>query len=84
MILCNSESVQDPLNHLRHVFAQLRHHQLYVKMEKCEFAQKEIMFLRHKIKTSQNGRKEGTRHYVMSNTYYGPGVATVFRLGKLL
>ena len=29
--------------------SRLREHQLYVKKEKCEFAQQEIRFLRHKV-----------------------------------
>lgn len=42
-----SQSLEDHVDHLRKVLAKLREDQLYVKMEKFEFAQKEIMFLGH-------------------------------------
>ena len=48
-ILIYSESLEDHLEHLRKVLSKLREHQLYVKKEKCEFAQQEIMFLGHKV-----------------------------------
>ena len=35
--------------HLRLVFQRLRENRLYVKPEKCKFAQEEITFLGHKI-----------------------------------
>ncbi|KAJ8899074.1 hypothetical protein K2173_010227 [Erythroxylum novogranatense] len=35
------------VEHLRRVFERLRQHKLFVKMEKCEFAQLEIRFLGH-------------------------------------
>ena len=44
-----SESLEDHLEHLRKVLSKLREHQLYVKKEKCEFAQQKILFLGHKI-----------------------------------
>lgn len=31
------------------VFQRLREHKLYVKLERCEFTQRQITFLRHKI-----------------------------------
>ena len=37
------------MEHFRKVMSKLREHQLYVKKEKCEFAQQEIMFLGHKV-----------------------------------
>jgi len=48
-IVIYSESLEDHLEHLRKVLSKLREHQLYVKKEECEFAQQEIMFLRHKV-----------------------------------
>lgn len=48
-IVIYSESLVDHLSHLRDVLSRLRKHKLYVKMEKCEFAQQEIRFLGHVI-----------------------------------
>ena len=48
-IVIYSDSLKDHLEHLRKVLSKLREHQLYVKKEKCEFAQQEIMFLGHKV-----------------------------------
>ena len=48
-ILVYSESLEDHLEHLRKMLSKLREHQLYVKKEKCEFAQQEILFLGHKV-----------------------------------
>ena len=35
--------------HLRKVFQKLQQHKVFVKREKCEFAQIKILFLGHKI-----------------------------------
>ena len=48
-IVIYSESLEDHLEHLRKVLSKLREHQLYVKKEKCEFAEQEILFLGHKV-----------------------------------
>ena len=48
-IVIYSESLEDHLKHLRKVLSKLREHQLYVKKEKCEFSQQEILFLGHKV-----------------------------------
>ena len=48
-IMIYSQSLEDHINHVRKVFQKLKQHELYVKKEKCEFAQIEIMFLGHKI-----------------------------------
>lgn len=48
-IVIYSETMEAHLSHLRDVLSRLRQHKLYVKMEKCEFAQKEIKFLGHVI-----------------------------------
>ena len=48
-----SPTLEDHLVHLENVFDRLRQNQLYVKKEKCEFAQTEIKFLGHLISKSQ-------------------------------
>ena len=48
-IIIYSESLEDHLEHLRKVLSKLRELQLYVKKEKCEFAQQEILFLGRKV-----------------------------------
>ena len=48
-IVIYSESLEDHLEHLRNVLSKLREHQLYVKKEKCEFSQQEILFQGHKV-----------------------------------
>lgn len=52
-IVVYSESLQDHVQHLRLVFQTLRENELYVKPEKCSFAQPEVMFLGHKIAGGQ-------------------------------
>ena len=51
-ILIYSPNLEDHLAHIEKVFDRLREHQLYVKMEKCEFAQTEIKLLGHLISKS--------------------------------
>ena len=41
------------LTHLSLVLSQFRKYTLYVKMEKCEFAQQEIKFLGHLVSKNQ-------------------------------
>ena len=48
-IVIYSEFLEDHLEHLKKVLSKLMGHQLYVKNEKCEFVQQEIMFLGHKV-----------------------------------
>ena len=48
-IVIYSQSLEDHIIHLRNVFKKLRQHKLFVKKDKCEFPQTEILFLRHKI-----------------------------------
>ncbi|KAJ4728107.1 Retrotransposon protein, putative, Ty3-gypsy subclass [Melia azedarach] len=48
-IVVYSESLKEHVEHLRRVFQVLRENELYVKREKCSFAQEEVMFLGHKI-----------------------------------
>lgn len=43
------ENLANQLHHLRLAFTQLRLHKLYIKLEKCEFGQKSILFLGYQI-----------------------------------
>ncbi|CAM8986951.1 unnamed protein product [Rhodiola kirilowii] len=52
-IVVYSRSLEEHLHHLREVFRVLRENDMYVKKEKCSFAQPEVLFLGHKI---SNGR----------------------------
>ena len=52
-IVVYSETLQAHVEHLRRVFSRLRENSLYVKKEKCEFCQQEIMFLGHRIGKGQ-------------------------------
>jgi len=49
-IVVYSDTLEDHVQHLRQVFQVLRETELYVKKEKCSFAQPEVMFLGHHIK----------------------------------
>ena len=48
-IVIYSESLEDHFEHLMKVLSKLKEHQLFVKKEKCEFAQQDILFLGHKV-----------------------------------
>src|SRR5215204_4649564 len=48
-ILIFSESMEDHLIHLQQVLALLRKHQLYGKLEKCDFAKPSVEFLGHVV-----------------------------------
>lgn len=48
-IVTYSKNLEEHLEHLRKVFGKLREHHLFVKREKCAFAQTEISFLGHII-----------------------------------
>ena len=48
-IVIYSRTLEEHVNHLSLVLSQLRKYTLYVKMEKCEFAQQEIKFLGHLV-----------------------------------
>lgn len=45
-----SQTLKEDLSHLRTVFERLRENEFYVKLEKCSFAQHEILFLGHWIR----------------------------------
>ncbi|KAJ4717218.1 Retrotransposon protein, putative, Ty3-gypsy subclass [Melia azedarach] len=49
-IVVYSNTLEEHVAHLRKVFQVLRENELYVKKEKCSFAQREVYFLGHKIK----------------------------------
>ncbi|GJS82721.1 putative nucleotidyltransferase, ribonuclease H [Tanacetum coccineum] len=49
-IVVYSHTLEEHVLHLKHVFQVLRGNKLYVKLEKCYFAQDEVEFLGHKIK----------------------------------
>ncbi|XP_018624498.1 uncharacterized mitochondrial protein AtMg00860-like [Nicotiana tomentosiformis] len=49
-IVVNSQTLEEHLEHLRKVLAQLWEHELYAKLSKCSFAQKQIDFLGYVIK----------------------------------
>ncbi|KAJ4729345.1 Retrotransposon protein, putative, Ty3-gypsy subclass, partial [Melia azedarach] len=49
-IVIYSNTLEEHVAHLRKVFQVLRENELYVKKEKCSFAQREVYFLGHKIK----------------------------------
>jgi len=46
-IVIYSKTLEEHVGHSREVFRTLRDHQLYVKKEKCSFAQEEVPFLGH-------------------------------------
>ncbi|KAI5652374.1 hypothetical protein M9H77_29561 [Catharanthus roseus] len=49
-IVIYSQTLEEHKEHLRKVFQVLKDNELYVKKEKCSFAQEEVLFLGHKIK----------------------------------
>nr|GFA63029.1 hypothetical protein [Tanacetum cinerariifolium] len=49
-IVVYSHTLEDHFLHLKQVLQVLRDNELYVKLEKCSFAQDEVKFLGHKIK----------------------------------
>ncbi|KAL9249369.1 RNA-directed DNA polymerase-like protein [Drosera capensis] len=48
-IVIYSATLEEHAQHLRKVFEVLENNELYIKKEKCSFAQQEVYFLRHKI-----------------------------------
>ena len=44
-----SASLKDHICHLKKVMARLREHQLFLRLEKCEFGQRSIKILGHLI-----------------------------------
>ena len=54
-ILIFSKNPADHLRHVQLVLDKLREHQLYAKLEKCEFFQHTVSFLGHKVSASGIG-----------------------------
>ncbi|WMV37254.1 hypothetical protein MTR67_030639 [Solanum verrucosum] len=52
-IVIYSRTLDEHVNHLSMVLSQLRKYTLYVKMEKCKFAQQEIKLLGHLVSKTQ-------------------------------
>ena len=48
-IVVYSRTFGEHIEHLQLTFSKLRKNSLYVKKEKCEFCQQEIMFLGYKV-----------------------------------
>ena len=57
-IVVYSSTMEEHEHHLRLVFEKLREHQLYIKREKCAFAQQQINFLGHVIEVGKVGMEE--------------------------
>ncbi|KAA0065948.1 Retrotransposable element Tf2 [Cucumis melo var. makuwa] len=58
-IVVYSSTIEEHKDHLRNVFQKLKKNQLYVKREKCSFAQERINFLGHVIECGRIGMEEG-------------------------
>ncbi|RVW58098.1 Retrovirus-related Pol polyprotein from transposon 17.6 [Vitis vinifera] len=64
-IVVYSKTLTEHEKHLRLVFQRLRENRLYVKPEKCEFAQEEITFLGHKISVGLIRKDKGKVQAIM-------------------
>ena len=58
-IVVYSTTMEEHRDHLQKVFQKLKENQLYVKREKCSFAQERINFLGHVIECGRIGMEEG-------------------------
>ncbi|KAA0063458.1 uncharacterized protein E5676_scaffold110G00320 [Cucumis melo var. makuwa] len=58
-IVVYSTTMEEHRDHLKKVFQKLKENQLYVKREKCSFAQEQINFLGHVIECGRIGMEEG-------------------------
>ncbi|KAA0060093.1 uncharacterized protein E6C27_scaffold39G00090 [Cucumis melo var. makuwa] len=58
-IVVYSTTMEEHRDHLQKVFQKLKENQLYVKREKCSFAQEWINFLGHVIECGRIGMEEG-------------------------
>ncbi|KAA0057109.1 reverse transcriptase [Cucumis melo var. makuwa] len=58
-IVVYSTTMEEHRDHLQKVFQKLKENQLYVKREKCSFAQEQINFLGHVIECGRIGMEEG-------------------------
>lgn len=48
-IIIYSKNIEEHITHVENVLKHLKEHQLYAKPSKCQFLQKEILFLGHKV-----------------------------------
>ncbi|GJR55959.1 Toll/interleukin-1 receptor domain-containing protein [Tanacetum coccineum] len=62
-IVVYSHTLKEHVLHLKEVFQVLRDNELYVKLEKCSFAQDEVVFLGHNIK--DGGLMMDGRRFIM-------------------
>ncbi len=71
---------------MKKVFEVLRQNELYVKREKCSFAQREVMFLGHRIKGGEIQMDQAKVQAIME--WEPPtkcdGVTIIPRVGELL
>uniref|UniRef100_A0A3Q7EEM6 Reverse transcriptase domain-containing protein n=1 Tax=Solanum lycopersicum TaxID=4081 RepID=A0A3Q7EEM6_SOLLC len=75
-IVIYSRTLEEHVNHLSLVLSQLRKYTLYVKMEKCEFAQQEIKFLGHLVSKNQAPRHvKDLRSFLGLANYYRKFIA---------
>ncbi|KAA0060640.1 uncharacterized protein E6C27_scaffold22G005260 [Cucumis melo var. makuwa] len=58
-IVVDSTTMEEHRDHLQKIFQKLKENQLYVKREKCSFAQERINFLGHVIECGRIGMEEG-------------------------
>ena len=58
-IVVYSQTITENEKHMGMEFQRLREHRLYVKLDKCEFAQEQISFLGHKISAGLIKMDEG-------------------------
>ena len=49
-IVVYSHTLEEHIHHLKQVFQVLRENELYIKLEKCSFGQREVEFLGHRIR----------------------------------
>ena len=63
-IVIYSQSLREHEKHLSLVFQKLRENKLFIKKEKCEFAQRHITFLGHKISESLIKMDENKVHVI--------------------
>ncbi|XP_075079357.1 uncharacterized protein LOC107827306 [Nicotiana tabacum] len=68
-IVVYSQTLEEHLMHLRKVLARLREHELYAKLSKCSFAQKQIDFLGHVI---EEGRIKMDQQKIQAITDWPP------------
>ena len=85
-IMVYNQTMDKLVEHFRQVFQALRSNELYVKKEKCSFAQEEVMFLSHiigrgKIRMDQ---AKDPGHIGVGTSRQGDGAAIFLWLGKLL